>query len=91
MAAQRLSRLHKRVLRLLMAEHQRTWGGTSMGHFELVKALGSDKSHIRHSLHTLEARGLIVIGRTPGGQAEYLYLTSARLYPFGQRASSTTV
>lgn len=75
MAAQRLSRLHKRIMGLLMAEHHRTRGGTSMGHGELVKALGGEKSTISHSLRTLEARGVIVIGRTPGGQAEYLYLT----------------
>lgn len=75
MAAQRLSRLQKRILALLMEEHQRTRGGTSLGHFELVKALGKDKSNISHSLRTLEGRGWIVIGRTPGGQANYLYLT----------------
>ena len=75
MATQRLSRLQKRLLGVLLAEHHRTRGGTSMGHLELVKALGGDKSNISHSLHTLEARGVIIIGRTPGGQAEYLYLT----------------
>ena len=75
MVAQRLSRLQKRIMRLLLAEHHRTRGGTSMGHVELVKALGGDKSNISHSLRTLEVRGMIVIGRTPGGQADSLYLT----------------
>lgn len=75
MATQRLSRLQKRIMRLLLAEHHRTRGGTTMGHFELVKALGGDKSNISHSLRTLETRGVIVIGRTPGGQADSLYLT----------------
>ena len=75
MVAQRLSRLQKRSLRLLMTEHQRTQGQTSMSHHELVKALGRDKSNISHSLRTLEAQGLIVIGRTSGGRAEYLHLT----------------
>ena len=75
MATQRLSRLQKRIMRLLLAEHHRTRGGTSMGHVELVKALGGDKSTISHSLRTLETRGVIVIGRTPGGQADSLYLT----------------
>jgi DNA-binding MarR family transcriptional regulator len=60
-----------------MAEHHRTHGGTSMGHLELVKALAGDKSTISHSLRTLETRGWIVIGRTPGGRAEYLDLTPA--------------
>lgn len=75
MATQRLSRLQKRIMRLLLAEHHRTRGETSMGHVELVKALGGDKSTISHSLRTLETRGVIVIGRTPGGQADSLYLT----------------
>jgi DNA-binding MarR family transcriptional regulator len=75
MATQRLSRLQKRIMRLLLAEHHRTRGGTTMGHVELVKALGGDKSNISHSLRTLEARGMIVIDRTPGGQADSLYLT----------------
>lgn len=75
MVAQRLSRLQKRILELLMAKHRRTRGGTSLGHFELVKALGKDKSNISHSLRTLEARGWIVIGRTPGGQADSVHLS----------------
>jgi DNA-binding MarR family transcriptional regulator len=45
----------------------------------LVKALGSDKGNISHSLRTLEARGWIVLGRTPGGRAESLYLTPTGL------------
>ena len=47
-----------------------------LGHVDLVKALGGDKGNISHSLHTLEARGLIRIGRTSGGQASYVDLTS---------------
>ena len=79
MARPRVSRLQKHVLRLLMAEYHRTHGGTSMGHLELVKTLAGDKSNISHSLRTLETRGWIVIGRTPGGRAEYLDLTSEGL------------
>ncbi len=75
MVAQRLSRLQKRILKLLLVEHQRTQGGTSLGHLEVVKALGKDKGNISHSLRTLETRGLIGIGRTQGGQSNYLYLT----------------
>ena len=75
MAAQRVSRLQKRILRLLAAEHHRTQGGTSLSHYELVQALGGYKGNISQSLRTLEARGMIGIGRTPGGQADYLYLT----------------
>ena len=79
MATQRVSRLHKRILRVLMAEHHRTQGGMAMGHRELVQALAGDKSTISHSLRTLETRGWIVIGRTRGGRAESLDLTPAGL------------
>lgn len=72
MATLRVSRLQKHILRVLLTEHHRTHGGTSMGHLELIKALGSDKSNISHSLCTLEMRGWIVIGRTSGGRAAYL-------------------
>jgi hypothetical protein len=79
MAPQRVSRLQKPILRLLLAEHHRTHGGTSMGHLELLKALAGDKSNISHSLRTLETRGWIGIGRTRGGRAESLDLTPAGL------------
>jgi hypothetical protein len=45
-------------------------------HQELVRAVPGDKGNISHSLQTLEARGLIVIGRSPGGKAESVWLTS---------------
>ncbi len=76
MAPRRLSQLQRRILRCLLTEYQRTNGGTSLGHVDLVKALGRDKGNISHSLRTLEARGLIRIGRTSGGQASYVDLTS---------------
>lgn len=74
MATQRLSRLHKRILRWLVAEAQRTRGGMASSHQELVEGLGGDKGNISRSLRTLEARAWIVIGRTRGGKAESLYL-----------------
>jgi DNA-binding MarR family transcriptional regulator len=45
-----------------------------------VRALQGDKGNISHSLRTLEARNLLVIGRSSGGKAEYLRLT-----PEGQK------
>jgi DNA-binding MarR family transcriptional regulator len=42
---------------------------------ELGRALPGDKGNISHSLQTLEAQGLLVIGRAPGGKAEALWLT----------------
>jgi DNA-binding MarR family transcriptional regulator len=75
MAIRRISRLQKRILRLLVAEHSRTQGGAASSHYELVQVLGGDKGNISHSLHTLEERGWIVILRTPGGQANSIDLT----------------
>jgi DNA-binding MarR family transcriptional regulator len=75
MATQRLSQLQKQILRWLWVDDQRTHGGTSRSHPELLQALAGDKSNISRSLRTLEKRGWIVIGRTAGGKAEYLHLT----------------
>ena len=73
----RLSQLHKRLLRWLVADHQRS------SHEELVRALQRDKGNVSHSLRTLEVRGWIVIGRSSGGKAESLWLT-----PEGQKWAS---
>lgn len=75
MAAQRLSKLQCQILGRMWTQYERTQGGISTGHLELVQHLGRDKSNISHSLRTLEARGLITIGRSPGGQATHLDLT----------------
>jgi DNA-binding MarR family transcriptional regulator len=83
MAARRFSQRQKRILQWLATDHQRTRGIITSSHQDLVRALPGDKGNISHSLHTLEARGLIVIGRSPGGQAESLWLT-----PEGQKWAS---
>src|SRR5262249_54754962 len=83
MAARCLSRRHKRILQWLVADHQRTRGMLTSSHQDLVRALPGDKGNISHSRYTLEARGLIVIGRSPGGKAEALLLT-----PEGQKWAS---
>jgi hypothetical protein len=75
MAARRFSRRHKRILQWLAADHQCTRGMITSRHQDLVRALPGDQGNIRPSLQTLEARGLIVIGRSSGGQAESLWLT----------------
>ena len=75
MATQRLSQLQKQILRWLGADEQRTHGGTSSSHHELLQALPGDKSNISRSRRTLEAHEWIVIERTAGGQAQALYLT----------------
>lgn len=83
MTTARLSELQKRILRWLVMDHQRTKGVIASSHQELVRALQGDKGNISHSLHTLEVRGVIVIGRSLGGKAEYLMLT-----PEGQKLAS---
>lgn len=76
MAAQRLSQRQKRILQWLAADYQRTRSMITSSHQDLVRAMPGDKGNISHSLQTLEARGLIVIGRSPGGKAESVWLTS---------------
>ena len=75
MAAVRLSRLQKRILCWLAVDEKRSGGMGSSSHPELVGAVPSAKGNSSHSLRLLERQGLMVVGRTPGGKAEYLYLT----------------
>lgn len=75
MAPRRLSRRQKHILQWLAADHQRTRGMITNSHQGLVRAVPGDKGNISHSLQTLEARGLIVISRSPGGKAESVWLT----------------
>jgi DNA-binding MarR family transcriptional regulator len=86
MATWRLSRLQQRILRWLAVDHQRTQGMIVSSHEDLVKALREDKSNISRSLRTLEARGWLMIGRSPGGKAQHVTLTSEG----AQRASEMT-
>jgi len=75
MTARRLSHLQKQILSWLLRDERRTRGMISSSPPELVSALPAAKGNISHSLRLLETRGWIVIGRTPGGKAESLYLT----------------
>jgi DNA-binding MarR family transcriptional regulator len=77
MAPQRLSRLHKQLLRWFAADHYRSKGFISSSHEELGKALQRDKGTISRSLRTLETHGWIIVGRSAGGKAQYVRLTSA--------------
>ena len=77
MVATRFSQLQTQVLRWLVADHQRTHGVIASRHPDLVRALQRDKGNISHSLRTLEQHGLLIIGRSPGGKAEYVCLTLA--------------
>ena len=75
MTARRLAKLQRQILHKMWTPYDHTQGGISPGHLALVWALGWDKSNVSPSLRTLEARGLITIGRSPGGQATYVDLT----------------
>ena len=76
MATPRLSRLQKRILQWLIADHHRTNGVILSSHEELVKALGGYKGNVSRSLQTLETRGWLIIGRSPGGHAPNMAKTS---------------
>ena len=75
-AGGRLSKLQKRMLCWLDAEEKRTKRVFSSSHQQLVQALPHAKGNISHSLRLFEARGLVKIGRSSGGQAENVRLTS---------------
>src|SRR5262245_21929505 len=77
MAAVRLSRLQKQMLRWLAADEQRTRRIITRRHPELVAALSSAKGNISHRLRRLETQGLIGMTRTLGGKTESVYLTAA--------------
>jgi DNA-binding MarR family transcriptional regulator len=70
MAAVRLSRLQKHILRWLAADDKRTRGMIARSHPELAAALPSAKGNISHRLRRLETQGVIVMTRTPGGKTE---------------------
>ena len=77
MAAARLARLQKQILRWLAADEKRPRGMITSGHPELVAALPSAKGNVSHRLRRLETQGLIMITRSPGGQTERGSLTAA--------------
>ena len=76
MPPQRLSHLQRRILAWIEAEVRRTKGSIAPGNQDLVKALSDiDKTSISRTLKNLEAKGLISVGRTLGGKAEYVNST----------------
>lgn len=70
MTARRLSKLQRQILHKMWPQYAHTQGGIRMGHRDLVRALGRDKNNVSHCLRSLEARGLITIGRSPGGPGD---------------------
>ena len=76
MAATRLSRLQKRLVRWLAADDKRTRGMIASRHPELAAALPSAKGNMSHRLRCLERQGVIVMTRTSGGKTESVHLTA---------------
>jgi DNA-binding MarR family transcriptional regulator len=76
MARERLSRLQRRILAWLLAEHQRTRGPMAAAHQDLVRALAHHRGNLSTSLKGLERKGLIRLQRSPGGKAEAMDLTA---------------
>ena len=77
MAAQRLSRLQRRMLQWVYeAEASRGWRYRP-GYSELQQAVGGNKGNMSVSLRNLEAKGLLNVYRTSGGQASTIWLTEA--------------
>lgn len=88
MTATRLSRLQQQMLRWLHADERRSRGVIARSHQERVQAVPSAKGNISHSLRLRETRGLIRLGRSPGGRAEYITLTTAGRQKAAQLAGS---
>jgi len=88
MADGRLSKLQKRMLCWLDTEERRTGRIVSSSHQTLVQALPNAKGNISHSLRLLEARSLVDIGRSPGGQAANIRLTLAGCQKASELAGS---
>jgi DNA-binding transcriptional regulator GbsR (MarR family) len=75
MAAERLSRLQRRILPYVYAAEVRSRGMVTASHLELVRAVGGNKGNVSISVRNLEAKGLVAIARTRGGHAEAVALT----------------
>jgi DNA-binding MarR family transcriptional regulator len=91
MAAERLSRLQRRILTWLVAEDQRTRGTIAASHEDVARALvalGFDKGNVSTSLKGLEAKGLVTIALTPGGRAEAVDLTREGRHRVAARTAS---
>ena len=75
MAAERLSRLQRRMLQWVYEVEASRGGFYRPGYNELRQALGGNKGNMSVSLRNLEAKGLIKVYRTSGGQASTVWLT----------------
>lgn len=77
MAAARLSYLDICILCWIDAEIRRSNGMLAASCHKLMQGLSIGEKHtIRHSLASLETKGVIVVGCAPGGKPAYLSLTA---------------
>ena len=77
MAAKRLSGLQRRMLAWIYEAEARSGWHISPSYFDLRRALGGNTGNMSVSLRNLEAKGLIQVYRTSGGQASSVWLTKA--------------
>ena len=75
MAAQRLSGLQRRIVRYVYDAEARSGWSVSPSYFELLRALGGNQGNVSTSVRNLEAKGLVGVSRTRGGNAESVWLT----------------
>ena len=75
MAAERLSRLQRRILRYVYEAETRSRWSVAPSHLEIMCAVAGNKGNVSMSLRNLEAKGLLVVHRTPGGYADTVALT----------------
>ena len=75
MAAERLSGLQRRMLQWVYEVEASSGWHMSPSYFDLRRALGGNKGNMSVSLRNLEAKGLIQVYRTSGGQASSVWLT----------------
>lgn len=75
MAAERLSGLQRRMLAWVYEAEARSGWHISPSYLDLRRALGGNKGNLSVSVRNLEAKGLIKVYRTTGGQASSVWLT----------------
>ena len=75
MAAKRLSGLQRRMLAWIYEAEARSGWHISPSYFDLRRALGGNKGNMSVSVRNLEAKGLIKVYRTSGGQSSSVWLT----------------
>ena len=77
MAAQRLSRLQRRLLQWVYDTEASHGWRYRPGYDELRQAVGGNKGNVSVSVRNLESKGLLKVYRTSGGQASTVWLSEA--------------